>query len=210
MKASAEVRWFLKESVPSQIVGWFKGGDIAAKNEGARWDIYFNLPGNDNLSIKLREGKLQIKQRKAELGFQRWRDDVEGRVEEWVKWSFTLDNNNREFPDLSTPDGAWVSVKKSRWLKKYEVTMKDEVKAVDADHQIDQGCNIELTEILVNGQTWWSLGCEAFGKAGRVEKNLRLVLARVLSDQQFPSMRAEHSYGYPMWLGLTLEQDATS
>jgi len=60
----------------------------------------------------------------------------------------------------------------------------------------------------VNGKKWWSLGFESFGKLDTVEKNLRLVLAQVLPDPNFPEMQAEQSYAYPAWLGVILKNES--
>ena len=74
------------------------------------------------------------------------RDDVNARIEEWVKWSFVIDKNKPS--DITTSEKDWLSVWKSRQLKKYEVTMNDEVRSIDAAERIDQGCNLELTDFI--------------------------------------------------------------
>jgi hypothetical protein len=205
-RESAEVRWFFDGSVPKAVIEWFGRGDVPPENESTREDVYLNMPGNDDLGIKLREGKLEIKRRKSHPNSERLCPNVEGRIEEWVKRGFNPDSgNNGEFSKLFTPDGTWISVKKTRRLKKYEVTTKGDVNAVDPAKLIEQGCTFELTEIKVHGHPWWSLGFESFGKANRVG-NLRLVCKQVLSGEDLPKdfrgMEAKDSYGYPTWLSF--------
>jgi hypothetical protein len=63
-----------------------------------------------------------------------------------------------------------------------------------------QGCNVELTDVQMPGQTgaWWTLGFEAFGDLDSVSANLTLTflpekpaLARIVASGDFLS--------YPAW-----------
>lgn len=202
-----EVRWFLTGTAPKEVEQWFRRGYVSPKDapidDEARDDIYLSLPDSEALGIKLRAGKkIEVKQRLSSSGVQTLRAGIEGGVEQWVKWSFDLMARNDE---IASP-GYWTVIKKRRLLRKFAVIAAEKVTVVDAVNQRpDEGCNMELAWLEVNGKKWWSLGFESFGKLDTVEKNLRLVLEQVLPDPNFPEMRAEQSYAYPAWLGMLLK-----
>lgn len=207
MQSSMEVRWFLTGTAPKEVEQWFRRGYVSPKDapidDEARDDIYLSLPDSEALGIKLRAGKkIEVKQRLSSSGVQTLRAGIEGGVEQWVKWSFDLMARNDE---IASP-GYWTVIKKRRLLRKFAVIAAEKVTVVDAVNQRpDEGCNMELAWLEVNGKKWWSLGFESFGKLDTVEKNLRLVLEQVLPDPNFPEMRAEQSYAYPAWLGMLLK-----
>ena len=149
-----------------------------------------SLPSNKDLGIKLRAGKkIEVKQRQGQGHSTVLKDGIRGLVEQWVKWSFVLDEKAAA-PDYSQPVGCWVTVHKWRLTRKFEVKPGDLVVAIDANAAKlpDEGCNMELAWLTAwNGQVWWSLGFEAFGQPDTVGKNLDLVLKQVLADPAFPN-----------------------
>ena len=217
MQPSMEVRWLMRGDRPANVAQWFSKGFVPKQNaileeELDRLDTYLSLPSNKDLSVKLRAGKkIEVKQRQGQGQSKVLKDGIRGLVEQWVKWSFALDAQAAS-PDFANPAGCWVTVKKSRLTRKFEIKPGDLVVAIDAivanapaAKPPDEGCNMELAWLTSwNGQAWWSLGFEAFGKLGTVEKNLDLVLKQVLADPAFPIMKAEDSYAYPTWLGILL------
>ena len=216
MQPSMEVRWFLTGTAPKEVEQWFRRGYVSPKDapidNEARDDIYLSLPDSAALGIKLRAGKkIEVKQRQSSTGVQTLRAGIEGGIEQWVKWSFDLmatDDKGEPIrsPHEIAPPGYWTIIKKRRLLRKFAVIAAEKVITVDAVNQRpDEGCNMELVWLEVNGKQWWSLGFESFGKLDTVEKNLRLVLEQVLPDPNFPEMRAEQSYAYPAWLGMLLK-----
>jgi len=40
----------------------------------------------------------------------------------------------------------------------------ESITAVPVTESIAQGCNVELTQLSINGNAWWSLAFEAFGE----------------------------------------------
>lgn len=206
-----EVRWFLRGKVQSEIWQWFQQG--AAEAEAIREDWYFSLPKQPDLSIKLRQGKIEIKQRTAKEGIQKLAKGIKGQVEQWEKWSFPLDEAK---PLDIAASGAWILVKKERLSQRYVLGAgKKVVKVIEPSHnsqnqnsqsqnsqneQPDQGCTIELAELWVNNQPWYSFGFEAFGQQDTLAETLEQVARQVLADPTFPSMKAKHSFGYPQWL----------
>ncbi len=200
MQPSMELRWFLVGAVPAAVQQWFSQGAIVPKAEGCREDQYLSLPAYDEVGIKQRQGKMEVKRRLADRGVQTLGQGISGRIEQWVKWSFVL--QDQALPDLTKPTGSWVTVEKTRQLRKYEVTQNGAVNAVDAYVPVAQGCNLELTSLVLYDKVWWSLGFEAFGDLATVEASLALTIKHVLADNQFPLLQAEDSFAYPHWLGL--------
>ncbi len=215
MQPSMEVRWFMVGDMPATAESWFRSGYVAPADalidDERRDDIYLSLPTTLDLGIKLRASdKIEVKQRRVDRGVEQLRDDVSGRLEQWVKWSFPLlkvDEKGNEVkpPDIALPSGSWITVEKRRLLRKFEIKPDGTVAAASAKSRPDQGCNLEIAWLTMNGQLCWSLGFESFGESDMVVENiLRLVLKEVLADPAFPTMQAHYSYAFPTWLGAVL------
>jgi hypothetical protein len=86
-------------------------GDLAPSEE--REDVYLYTPGCEYMGVKLRQGRLEIKWRKAELGNLRFGNQVEGKVEKWGKW-LCEDPTQQSFQPQDVVGKSWVSVKKAR------------------------------------------------------------------------------------------------
>lgn len=165
MYPSMEVRWFGKGTVPPEVLEWFRRvwrmGEDPFCSMGSRTDYYFRLGDNDSLGIKLREGKMEVKQRLHQHGVITLSQRVSGLVEEWRKWSYALDEAATDALPGSCPDPFWVGVQKERTLCKYEVTGDRKVLAVPADDFPGEGGQVELTRLAAQGNDWWTMGFEA-------------------------------------------------
>ena len=202
MLTTAELRWFNRGTLPKEISDWFNclGDDLAPPEE--RVDLYLSSIGCDYLGIKLRQGRLEIKWRQAELGRVRFADGVEGKAEKWGKLlceGSTADNLQL----LDVAGRAWVNVKKVRSQRQYQVVPGKFTIAVPVTESIDQGCNVELTHLGINGNAWWSLAFEAFGTEDCLMDNLQTVANWVFNNYRGPKLQFEDSYAYPRWLGQT-------
>ena len=60
MQVTDEIRWFFPGAIPAGVLGWFRDGAPIAPAP-KRTDIYLPLPERLALSVKLREGRLEIK-----------------------------------------------------------------------------------------------------------------------------------------------------
>jgi hypothetical protein len=219
-----EVRWFIDVEtppggIPPDVQRWFNGGgtglpqgDRLIATDG-RDDIYLSLPDSVDLGVKVRAGqRLEVKRRRVDAGVHKWRDGIAGRVEQWVKWSFVLteqdeQGNRFEPPDVSMPPGHWIVVNKQRQLRKFAVGPGDRVEAIAASGWPAEGCQLEITRLGLGGRVWWSLGLEAFGRLERVEEILDLVMEHVLAYPGFPNLNAVQSCAYPAWLGVVLRHE---
>jgi hypothetical protein len=199
MQPSMEVRWFFEGQIPAEVVKWFHASDHAPQDEPERIDVYLALPDTDDLGVKLRAGKnVEVKRRLAGVGVVDVWPGSEGYLEKWAKWSYPLDPNGKR-PDVGQPIGSWLEVKKHRWTRKFEV-MSGAIAEVDAASLPDEGCNLEIGELVLLDKHWSTVGFEAFGQLDTVEANLRLALAHVHKDHDLPRLPLAHSYAYPRWL----------
>ncbi|NJO39861.1 MAG: hypothetical protein HC769_22955 [Cyanobacteria bacterium CRU_2_1] len=199
-----EVRWFLRGAIPDSIREWFLRESIAPSDPESREDWYVALPNCADVGIKLRQGKIEIKKRMSHRGVQKLSKRSKGRVEKWVKWSFETNSKNQELPDILTPETAWIAVKKTRQQQVYEVATNGDVRAIESGTQVKQGCSLEIAELFIQDQDWFSLGFEAFGQDDTVEKSLERVTDRVLKRFDFFPLKARYSLSYPKWLKMIL------
>ena len=220
---SAEIRWFLAgRDQQDEILKWFRLQDqlplsvekeydpISAtgpfvKLELERTDEYLLLPDSDTVSVKQRQGKLEVKAlvagpRPFALG------GVIGRVDQWVKWSFEPSDKQRS-KDLEVEldlTGPWRKVVKKRYLQKY--SFDSGLVAVSPDQRPETGCNIELTviDVKANIGTWLTFGFEAFGPSGRIMALLDEAVQHYLTVHGPAPVRLEgrDSLSYPAWLAL--------
>ena len=204
MYPSTEVRWFGVGTVPAEVLEWFQRvwrkeeapfGDV-----GSRTDYYLRLGGDESLGIKLREGKVEVKQRHCQHGVVTLNQQVSGLEEEWHKWSYALAEPATDLGKDSPDDSFWVAVRKVRSLCKYEVTGGRRVLAVPAEGFPEEGGQVELTRLTVEESEWWTVGFEAWGKDIPMKENFHLVVKHVLADSEPPVFDAEDSYSYPKWL----------
>lgn len=227
---SAEIRWFLREhDQRDQILRWFRLQDQLPLNgqgqydpkaatgpwvklEQERTDEYLRLPDCDTVSVKQREGRLEVKALVA--GPRPFSlDKMTGRMDQWVKWSF--DPSGKAFPDGQTltqqldsefdQSGPWCKVGKKRYLQKYSFDSGSLV-AVSPDQRPDTGCNVELTVLDVNGNAgaWLTFGFEAFGPSGRVIAFLDEVVKHffALHGPAPVPLDGRDSLSYPAWLAM--------
>jgi hypothetical protein len=86
MYKSKEIRWF-KNAPDQSIIDWFNKQDQTFENTESRTDFYLPLDKED-ITIKLREGNIEIKHRLGEPLSGRLTTSAEGLYEIWTKWSF--------------------------------------------------------------------------------------------------------------------------
>ncbi len=129
-----------------------------------------------------------------------------GPIEIWTKWSSEV---------LLLTDAPRIIVNKRRWLRKLDTTgpVPREIKLgtrelpIDGNRLPDEGCNVEYTEISVEGApTWVSFSFEAFGPLKTVQSGLRRT-TELLSKRQPPSLGNARCLSYPAWLANIAKSD---
>lgn len=200
MLSSLEVRWFYGGSIPRDVLSWFDLEREKSAQQTPRTDYYLRLAHEDSLGIKLREGKLELKQRQRQNGVIHFHERVAGIVEHWCKWGFGLAELDPDLCDLSAATPAWIGVYKERILRKYQITEAGKAMVADPEAYLEQGCHLELTHIHIEEKQGWSLGLEAFGNPQSLEKVLLITARHVFLDEAVPTLQSEDSCGYPEWL----------
>lgn len=207
MFSTVEARWFYPGSIPGDVLAWYHYGERAPEAQPMRIDYYLRLTDHDDLGIKLREGRIEIKQRAEQYGVECLHARVHGLVEGWRKWSFGVNDMGGGLSDLTGPRPAWIAIRKARRLRRYQVTDAGDVIATATAEMTPQGCHIELAELIIRNEPWWSLAFETFGPAAALHATFTHVAQHVLHGDAVPSLDAEHSYGYAQWMtnlnGLT-------
>lgn len=198
MYTTIELRWFFPGFLPLAIVEWYEYSAPTAETQDPRTDNYLNLFGTEKMSIKVREGRLEVKKRYRKVEFVKLHPNVTGHLENWRKWSVNLGEVEQPHPSAST--GNWISVTKSRRLCTYQF-LSGRWQPVSFDlAPFDNGCEIELTTLNVGSQTWWTVAFEAFGPADSNRAMLRSVSTQIFAALEPPDLSTENSFGYPWWL----------
>ena len=194
MLQTVEMRWFFAHC-PLAIESHF-AETLADATELQRRTDWYSMPCNPACGIKVREGKLETKALKESFGLKSL-SPFEGYLEAWQKWSL-------EFPADEHPDPrdleriGWFAVHKQRRLQRFQVSGND---VTSVAIRPTNGCEFELTELTVKGQTSWTVGFEAVGDASQLESNLRAVAAHVASrDGRKSEFVSDKSFGYAEWL----------
>ena len=193
MDTTAEIRWFLRE-VPAALEDWFaaRGGDPQQ-----RTDDYLRLEGTDALGLKVRGGggSLEVKLRIRDHGTVEVAAGIQGRLEEWRKWSIPPEH---PVPGLGIAAANWVTVGKARRLA---TLVAGAWAPGPPGDRAAGGCSAELTRLDVTGGTWATLGFEAFGPAGDLVGTLRRAVERFFAEAgSAGGLDARRSCGYPGWL----------
>ncbi len=195
-----EVRWFFKGEIPPPVTAWFEAQVCTLPAQPPRIDYYLRLRDDDSLGIKLREGRIEVKQREGAGELIHLGEQAAGWVESWRKWSFSL----AEAETAVTETAHWLGVwKRRRWCL-FDVRENGRIIPTPTTAILEQGCACELTEIRLadSADWWWSLGFEAFGETdGRRERLLR-VAQQFLEPANAPVLAVDNSYSYPAWLQM--------
>lgn len=203
MWQTAEIRWFHQGNIPADILEWFCQSAPQPDQYPSRTDYYFHLFScNDTLGIKLREGRVEIKQRTHQHGVIHLHEQVVGAMEAWQKWSFSLSQADDILPVINASPLNWVEVDKARQQQQYQITGNNQIVALSVDTPVEQGCNLELTQIQVDGKAWWTVGFESFGDESALESNLLLTARHIFAKNRPPRLRMLESYSYPGWLEI--------
>ncbi|PVD52361.1 hypothetical protein DC498_09595 [Terrimonas sp.] len=168
MYKSREIRWF-KDNSDQNILDWFAGQDLSFKNTDARADYYLRL-GKDDITVKLREGNIEIKQRIGSPEPGKLRENAEGYFENWVKWSFNADKDDELVKEIiQAGKYEWIETIKTRIGLKLTLDESGKTSLVSIKDHIPFGCQIEYTHLVIGSKTYYTFALEWFG-----EKELQL------------------------------------
>lgn len=193
MLTTLELRWFVRGTPANEVEHWFNE-DCPGKVLGSpeeRKDLYLYVPECDYLNIKLRQGRLEVKWRKAELGILRLGESWEGKAEQWLKWTCEEPNPKSITAANVAGEKAWVGVKKARSQRHY------------------QSMTYELTQLSVRDDAWWSIALEMVipeahrsdsRNAAQVDPRFQDLASQVSQTYRGPKLECDRSFAYPTWL----------
>jgi hypothetical protein len=225
--STLEVRWFVSgpvEETGRGVEAWFRTRPIdgdRGRRAPIEWtpappawrrDRYLVIPGHDDMGIKWREGRLEIKGREAALGHRVLAPGIEGVCERWVKWSYAGASIERRFLELFRGGAAQgiVLVEKRRLQRCIRLDPGLGPIEVGRDAPRQRGINIELAQIRAGGsphEAHWSLAFEAFPGDPQMPEPFAQVVAGFLEGCPALRLAAERSMAYPRWL-LDLDRTA--
>ncbi|GAB5536506.1 MAG: hypothetical protein Rubg2KO_27550 [Rubricoccaceae bacterium] len=178
MIESLEVRWFLPGPIPDPVQAWFEGLGLQVALE-ARTDRYLIPTESDDLGLKVREGRVEAKQRAGQGERGRW-GSAEAAPASWRKWSLGLATDAPLAP-------GWADVAKARrqrWVQGEGAA-----------------CALELAEVSLEGAVWWSICLEASGGERMARQRVfEDAAGRWLDRSDAPSLSPAAACGYPAWL----------
>jgi hypothetical protein len=193
---SLEVRWFGEGSPPRALDEWISG--LGTVDTSTRTDLYFPPPGPAfNLKLRSEGGEyVELKRRLADPTAHAFGPDVEGHVEQWYKWRFSLDHTPA--PWTADQTGLWLPVTKRRTLYTFDEAalraFDDGVPAADVS------AHAEVTAVSAASERAWTCGIEVAGPPGALADTLRAA-GSALFGAGFPVvLSAEQSLGYVAWL----------
>ncbi len=177
------------------MTDWF--GRFPAEVAG-RQDAYLVDPELRGLSVKIRAGAaLEVKAYHGSPGIVDMSGRAVGRTESWQKWAFPLTSFGQDDGGLA----GWRLIRKRRRITRFQLAGERVVPAVPGP-PTKPGCAVELTEIGVDGEVYWSLGFEATGPAELLGSVLRdsaaLMFAQAPPSQVDLGMNCCQSYA--QWL----------
>ncbi|MBL6447392.1 hypothetical protein JMN32_13820 [Fulvivirga sp. 29W222] len=190
MLSSTEVRWFFEGALPKAMSDWFNFFEPFF--QAPRTDYYLSNTDQARMGIKLREGQIQIKCLTAEMG-EEYYANATGKVARYEKWNFPV-VSNEEWGTLVARPEVWLPVKKERKMLRFTLGggFPDRV---DKDEIVENGCEVELSEIEIIDKTFWSLAFEAFGSLA--DMNLQKTTHDIFEKKVCPIfLDKENSFGY--------------
>src|ERR1044072_8354432 len=118
MLKSLELRWFLEGAIPMNVTRILKetGFDISEN----RTDHYLLVQGCDNIGIKIRNSRLEIKRRQQVQPYHISKLNISGNFEWWERWEWSDKTACMEIEQIIYKDtkNPWIKIEKTRWQKK--------------------------------------------------------------------------------------------
>jgi hypothetical protein len=206
-----EVRWFYRGILPDEIVSWFNTLGKPLGKPDARSDFYLQSIAAD-LGVKLRQGNLEVKYRQQQLEAIEWAANLaEGssdrdrqlyqlfassKVEYWTKWIC----NDRAVPSSGTGTQGWIQVDKVRSQRLYRVEFDESIESIEIDTPRSDAAAIELTQLHLLEQDWWTIACEYLGNNISIDRQFIPLVKSLLIAYPASTTTPLVCCGYPQWL----------
>jgi hypothetical protein len=153
-----EIRWFFEQDRPG-LRAFYEGLSPVQYRRETRVDVYMILPGREDLGIKIRQGRLELKFRTAGPETTIISPGIRGRAETWEKHGFELLPDRIPLALPGDSDASRISVSKDRWVTLVRVA--DGQLHFEIPGPLNPGSiQMEYTRIRFKGQQWYTLGFE--------------------------------------------------
>lgn len=205
MFTSIEMRWFYPGAVPSAVQEWWSGDSLGKPSDAAeeREDLYlYTTPMCEYLNMKLRQGRIEVKWRKAELGLLQFGDRCQGKLEKWVKWMCEDSASDRITPAAVSSEDPWIAVQKKRSQRLYKLSHDTPLTLTPIDEPTDGSCSVEVTTLHLQDSQWWSLAFDVFGEYVSIQAKIQPAIAFIFKNFPDIELNLDRSFGYPKWLSL--------
>ncbi len=207
MFRSGEVRWFFRGESPGEVHRWFEAGNNV-RGEAERTDEYLKLPDCETASVKLRDGKFEIKARTSSPVRVEYARAIRGLCDTWVKWSSSAGDLAQFRSQFVRAEDDWLYVTKKRYLRLFSLEGDEPAEIGVGQSWLSRGCQVELTNIAVRSAredaeppgTWWSLSFESFGQSETLRESLDLVVPAFFAETPPVTLDYASSLCYPAWL----------
>lgn len=196
---TAEIRWFFKGHIPSELQSWLKRLDGTYEEQDSRTDSYLILPDYSRLGIKLREGRMEVKKMQV-TGRSYSSGGINGTLEQWTKWSSSIEAAGNAYSLLQQDGSNWLRVQKSRAVQKYGITGSSGLTRFPDSGYPAAGIAVELSALIALEKSWWTFGIECFGEKNTVMTHLLALIPKLTTGIPLSLCRAENSAGYPEWI----------
>jgi len=202
---SLEVRWILPGQLEASMAEWFDRFPAVAEFQEDAYLLDPRLPG---ISVKIRGGRaFEVKTYRSSLGILDTAGRARGHMESWQKWSFPV----APLSKVGEGPAGWTLVRKKRRISQFLVA-DGRIRSVLAGGGEEPRCAVELTEVRLRDESWWTLGFEATGPTSLLQSHLdataALVFARDLPEGI--ELGTESSMSYVEWLRLGYGRTARS
>ena len=202
---TSEVRWFFSGEVTPAVTEWFLQTLPGGLRGGAlkRQDVYLLVPGRDDVGLKFRRDKIQLKLRRNRRPFSALGGRVLGVQTDWERHSWTYDQAAEDLARAFSGEaglGRQVAVAKTRRQKTYGLGPEGDPRPLAAGKRVKTPVLLELTEIAFAGFLGWSLGLEIVGPQSQAQGHLLPAVAGLLRD--FPALPLKQcdSLDYPEFI----------
>lgn len=203
MRYSAESRWFFNDALPAGVDDWFQEGRPVEPE--SRIDRYLVFPGCDCVGVKVRDadhsngGKFEIKALIGSPQVTRFSSKVTARTDAWVKWTSPAESSLSWVEAIIASEPSWLIIEKRRSLRKFSLDGNIYAE-VTIDTQPEEGCNVELVTLQVDGDPWWTFGFESFGPREAVRSHLLTGATRWFERDAPCTFGVIQSLSYPTWV----------
>ena len=190
-----EVRWFYRGKVPEAVAIWFEVSGTPLPSPDSRSDVYLQSRSSD-LGIKIRQGNLEVKYCHQQLGAISIASIDDGLVQQWTKWIC-------DDPSLELAGGekqAWIQVAKIRHQRLYLVDFIEPIRLTPISTPCQNAAAIEVTQLQLQGQPWWTIACEYLGDNISIEGQFLPLVRSLLLGYPGAESASVLTGGYPQWL----------